>query len=206
MYNLNQETTFNAKATHLGFFKMFVAYEDRSAFGRAKSIQRELARRCHAELLIEDNCWNFALLSHPRLREHAVSEAGEADMVVISAQGSAEVSPHLQSWIKRWLAQQRNPQTALVLLLDPESAVSSDQPAISRLLRRLAAQAGIEFLCNWREPERPRAARTKSTMGKSTIAARKSNNGRLSQPNRIFGGLVTIRVPARQCLTQSGFC
>jgi hypothetical protein len=126
-------------------FQILILYENKASLGYARALEAALAQGCLSEVEIKSSDWNFSVLSHPRLREHAERAAREADLIVISA-GERTVLPlHVQSWMRNCLAGKRKLPTALVALLKGQSAFDSPTLPLDHSLRRMAEKSGVDF-------------------------------------------------------------
>jgi hypothetical protein len=127
-------------------FKIVIAYENFAAGIRAKKMLERLASELQPDFQINSDVWEFEMLGHRRLREQAATEASEADMIVVSARGDAELPAHVKNWVDGWLPQRRGGLTALVALLDLEEKSSSAQSTCA-YLRQVAGKGRMDFFC-----------------------------------------------------------
>jgi hypothetical protein len=86
--------------------------------------------------------WKFDVLSLPKLREIAVADALEADIIIISCQGG-ELPSQVKEWIEDWLTEGSNAM-ALVALLREDNQQAQQT---ARYLGSVAQVAGMEFFC-----------------------------------------------------------
>jgi hypothetical protein len=144
----NEFLTAGEALLHEASVKIVIAYEDQRALARADELRYQLVRRCQGEVQIKCSAWNFALLSNPRLRKWATTEAVEAEMIIIAANGASELPLPVHSWITRVVAEKSGGPAALVTLLEPAGDLPDEQPGLVEPLRRMAEANGLDFFCN----------------------------------------------------------
>jgi hypothetical protein len=129
-------------------FRLFITCEDQAAFFQARKVQDQVEALCGNEIEISCALWNFALLRHEQLREYAVMEAAEAEMIVISLRASSELPPHVKCWMESLPIRAQVGQAALVTLLGPKQRTwAARHPRIAHL-RQIAESRGLNFFCN----------------------------------------------------------
>lgn len=129
-------------------FKVFIACEDEAAFFQALTLQEQVENRCGGEFGISRVFWNFALLRQQDLREHAIREAAESDMVIVSFQGGNELPPHVRNWVESWPTRRQTSHSALVALIGPQSDIFAEYRDDAGYLRQIAGDHGLDFFCN----------------------------------------------------------
>jgi len=135
-------------------FRLFIACEDQAAFLQAKKVQEQIEALFGNEFEISRGLWNFALLRHERLREYAVMEAAEAEIIVISFRASSELPPHVKCWMESLPARTQIGQAALVALLGPKQLSREARHPQIAYLRQIAEGRGLDFFCNQEGPDR----------------------------------------------------
>jgi len=80
-------------------FKIFFLCEDWLSVNRANDLKIRLAQNCQNQVIIEADFCEYARLSHPRLRELALTKAINSDMIVISANGTEAIPEFVQDWM-----------------------------------------------------------------------------------------------------------
>ena len=129
-------------------FRLFIACEDQAAFSQAKKVENQVQALFGDEIQISRLLWNFALLRHEQLQKHAVMEAADAEMIVISFRATGELPPHVKSWIESLPVRREAGQGALVALIGSEHKAQPEwQPHID-YLRGIAENRGLDFFCN----------------------------------------------------------
>ena len=129
-------------------FKLFIACEDQAAFSQARKVQSTVEATCCHEFRLSCALWNFALLRHERLRECAIMEAAEAQMIIISLRASTELPLHVRCWIENLPVRTPVGQAALVILLGSEKKTWATQHPHIAYFRQLAESRGLDFFCN----------------------------------------------------------
>jgi len=129
-------------------FNIVVAYDDFAGAVRARQLTTRLAVQVTPVMGINSDSWRFDFLGHPRLRERAAAQAAAADIVIIAADGCAELPAHVKAWLECWLRRRKAGDAALVALLDPE-ATSVGQPLpLIDYLRQMTERSGLDFFNN----------------------------------------------------------
>lgn len=135
-------------------FKVIIVHEDTVAGMQAVNVLQQLASQLENKLGMDINpweicshVWQFNWLEDPQLYEQAVAESIKADMIIISTDGRAELPPRVRGWIESVLPQKKGAAAALVALLGDNHETAAASPSV-RYLRQLAAQYGVDFLCN----------------------------------------------------------
>jgi hypothetical protein len=89
--------------------------------------------------------WRWDLLRSAWLSEQAAREAGEADVLLLSAHGDARFPFEVESWLRAWLLHRQSRARALGLLLDRQRTTSDSQNRILAFTRHIAECAGINL-------------------------------------------------------------
>ena len=98
-------------------FDLVVAYEDRATRARALQLYDHLAGQLLDDYDFKCAWWKFDHLGDPSLREHAVDDAADANMIVLSVQGQRDLPAIGRAWIEDWLPRRDNRKSALVALV-----------------------------------------------------------------------------------------
>jgi len=122
-------------------FNVVIAYEDFETGKRAMKTYDYLVQHLGDDCTFKNQMWKFDVLAVPKLREMAVKDAAAADIIVVSAHGSGDLSDAVKAWVDRWIAGERN-AIALVGLFDTD--MYFENPA-RRYLAETARRAGMEF-------------------------------------------------------------
>ena len=123
---------------------VIIAYEDFDTGKQAKRtfdlLSQNLGSACH----LTNQMWKFDVLTIPKLRDLALKDAAQADIVMVSCHGN-EMPEHVKIWLETALQQSPN-VLALIALFDDSSAV-----AAHRYLSFVARRARIEFFAQPRQ-------------------------------------------------------
>ena len=138
-------------------FNVLIAYEDFETGKHAKRTYDYLAENLGRECQLTNQMWKFDAFSIPKLREIAVRDATQADIIIISSHGDT-LPGYVDKWINSWLMQ-GSEALALVALFDrPESQFGVT--SLKNYLADIARRAGMEFFAQpdeWPERERDEA-------------------------------------------------
>ena len=129
-------------------FKILVLHEDTLTGVRATSVLERLTDQLEVVSAIKSKVWKFDSLSHPELWEQAAVQAGEADMVVVSACGNHLLPPCVRSLIEDALSCRYGRKAAVVALLDWDLELSPQPSPLYTSLRQLTEKWGMDFFCN----------------------------------------------------------
>jgi len=138
--------------------KIVIAYEDFAVALRAREMAGRLVTQLNPGIGITHQVWRFDLLRNAELKEAAVQDAVAADMIILSAHGTAPLPAHVTAWIESWLPQKRNRPAAFVALLDQVEELPGDSSSPCHSLRQIAEAAGMDFFLKaggWTQPALP---------------------------------------------------
>jgi hypothetical protein len=123
-------------------FNVVIAYEDFETGKQAKETYDFLVNNLRHECRFENQMWKFDVLAIPKLREMAAKDALTADIIIISCQGTHDLSADLKSWINAWIGGQSN-AVALVALFG--NGCDDCDKSIRDYLAGVARRARMEF-------------------------------------------------------------
>jgi len=136
--------------------KVVIIYEDFSAAVRA---MRLLARVCqdHGHRLpTKTQLWSFEVMEYPDERWEALQAACVADMLVVAAHARDPLPRRFCSWLEDWAINRRNPEVALVELLDGSSSNDAESLPAHAVFQSAAHRAGADhFACAVGAPPAP---------------------------------------------------
>ena len=118
--------------------KVVIIYEDGPTGKRAKLFYDKLIHQ------LEDECvfsllWSFQVLAIPEIRKAAADSIAEADLVIFSLRGEAELPARLRLWIETWPRQIFDRDPMLIALVDKTTA-RDDRNALTLAYLRDVAQ------------------------------------------------------------------
>jgi hypothetical protein len=130
-------------------FKIVLLHDDHIAKIRGTTILEQLADQLEFEPHeLDTDIWNFKLLRRLGLCNQATPRIMEANMVIISAAGNADLPVHIRNLLEIALSLRHDRKAALVVLLDWERTADGELPPLGQHLRDLAAKLKMEFFCN----------------------------------------------------------
>jgi hypothetical protein len=141
-------------------FNVVMVYEDFETGKHAKQTYDYLVRNLGPDCHLTNQMWKFDVLSIPKLREIAIKDATQADIIVVSSRGG-DLPEQVKEWIEGWLALRTN-AIALVALFDDAVDVQHTR-LVRAYLAGVAQRAKLEFFAqpdDW--PGRKRASEAPS--------------------------------------------
>jgi hypothetical protein len=137
-------------------FQIMVFYENADAATRAKGLLRGVMARFHDTLLFSHGEWSFDMLGFASMRNMALTEAGEADLLVISIDDADFIPEDLLNGLSALPRGERKTAPIMMLLWDDHHDDEHGMPTACDLLRTLAKERGMIFLCDgpdWAEED-----------------------------------------------------
>ena len=126
-------------------FNVAIIYEDSAAGKRAKHFCDRVIRELGDEYDFSLELWNFQVLAVPEIGNSAVKAAAQADFVILSMYGKAQLSAQTRDWIERWSGLITDSKSALVALLDQPEIRGGAVASTLDYLRKVADRKGISF-------------------------------------------------------------
>ena len=132
---------------------VLIAYEDVPAGQHAMRILADLARKSEDDLELHPKLWRFDLLADPEWWTSALTDAVNADMLIISTSGASGLPTAVEDWVNACLAQMRGTSAAVIALLG--TADHADRPSSPRFqfVQRAANEAELDFFAPLPCPE-----------------------------------------------------
>jgi hypothetical protein len=128
-------------------------YDDLEAGNRVMRVVDALTRHCGAAVSFHSDMWKFDTLRCGSISQLAAQDAREADVVIVSAHGAADLPQEVKEWFPRWTVPGRARPVVLVAILDHTSRVFLDMEPTHTFLAQVARQAGMEFMAMTVEEE-----------------------------------------------------
>lgn len=125
-------------------FNVVIVYEDFAAGKHAKETYDYLVHQLGRDYQFNNQMWKFDVLGNSKLKEMAVKDATEADLIIVSTHGIGELPPEVKSWLDQWLAQKGHAM-ALVTLVDRPQTDGLERSSIRSYLQALARKAKMDF-------------------------------------------------------------
>ena len=126
-------------------FKVVIIYEDGSTGKRAKLFYDKLIHQLEDECVFSLQLWSFQVLAIPEIRKAAADSIAEADFVIFSLRGEAELPPRLRMWIETWPRQFFDRDPMLIALVDKTTARDDRNALTLGYLRDVAQTNRMPF-------------------------------------------------------------
>jgi hypothetical protein len=124
-------------------FNVLITYEDFETGKHAKRTYDFLVENLGRDCQMTNQMWKFDVLSIPKLREIAVRDATQADIVIISSHG-LELPEQVGKWVESWLMEGTG-ALALVALFDRPEPAASGSVSVREYLAGVAKRGHMEF-------------------------------------------------------------
>jgi hypothetical protein len=126
--------------------RVLMMYDDLSAGNRAMRLLDSLQHHCGREMTFQSDMWKFDTLRAPSIAKLAAQDAGNADVIIVSAHGSEELPEEVKAWFNLWAGQRISHPTTLVALLDHAPGLLPEFDPAQSYLEQTARQAGLNFI------------------------------------------------------------
>jgi hypothetical protein len=124
--------------------KVLIVYDELASGLRAMRIyNRQITPYAPAEVTLD--LWKAEPLGIEEVRNAAVKQAREADLILVSLRGDAVLAPEIKLWIEHSLDGKTSPG-AMALLLNPEFSGTVKAAGLHAYFEQLARKNGIEFI------------------------------------------------------------
>jgi hypothetical protein len=127
--------------------KIVLVYGNKASARLGAKVSNSLRRRLGSDFNVAQSIWNMELLKSAKLRAMAADEARDSDVVIVSTEEGAPLSPEITQWFELWEARQRSAPSALVALLKQERGPKKECVA-RESLHQFAERANMEFFCH----------------------------------------------------------
>jgi len=108
------EEIYSAPMPHL---EVALAYQDLHTGLRARQFLYHILEECQMQVEFNLTLWNLALFHLPEIREQAVSNTCNANLVLVSVRGDAALEADTESWLNQWIARRGDEECALAVLI-----------------------------------------------------------------------------------------
>jgi hypothetical protein len=125
-------------------FNVLIMYEDFGTGKRAKEGIDYVVEELGNEFDFRHSMWRLDILQDPKLNILADPALAEADLLIISLRGEAQIPAKIRVLIDTWLAERTNRDGALVALFEAKG--SATRSSVYACLANLARHHGLEFL------------------------------------------------------------
>ena len=127
-------------------WSVVVLYEDKSTRERAMVTCDRLVRNFWTEVEFDFHWWRTDFLLDPLLAQTATLDAREADVIIFSSAGEAELSAAVLHWFDQWAEQRGNREGMLLDLTHGAVPVTLRSERKQNRLRELARRARLDYV------------------------------------------------------------
>lgn len=120
-------------------------YDSFSTALRGKAFCDQLSSELGVRFSLDESLWRSDLLAIPMVCREAAAATLEAEFVILSLRGDADLSEGLDRWCGEWMPRARQRDITFVVLFDPATAARTPMESVRCYLRKAACAAGIHF-------------------------------------------------------------
>lgn len=124
--------------------RVAILHDDLAAGEQATQALAAIARDFAGEITIHPAFWPFAMLDQPWGRLAAGSDAGAADLLILSSRAEGPVPATVQAWIRHWITHKQGAGAAVLVMLGRPGRFEAVHSERLDFLRELARSAGVE--------------------------------------------------------------
>lgn len=135
--------------------KIVMVYEDLGTGNRVMRVFDALTQRCGKDIVLQHDMWKFDILGCSSMSRMAAEDAGEADVVIVSAHGADPLPDEVKAWFKEWIKNRSPRPAALVALLDDGPCACSELDETKAFLQEIAKEGRMEFMSVITDEEEP---------------------------------------------------
>ncbi|MBI3416538.1 MAG: hypothetical protein HY043_14680 [Verrucomicrobia bacterium] len=132
-------------ATEATEFRVVILYNQPESAHRALKVVDGVVSEFADKLRVGRDVWSFNILELDEVAAEASAAAAQAQLLVIAADGDAELSAAVIHWLERWAVESTPGTAALVAVLSRHDDSASEPSATCRWLQVLAQHAGQGF-------------------------------------------------------------
>ena len=136
-------------------FEVVIAYDAPESAWRAMCLVDGLVAEFGDEFKIHGDLCRFDILALPAVREETFGAAARADLVVVAAEGGAELPAAVKDWLEDWSAARIPGTAALAAVLEKRQPPAHEPSSAHRFLQQIARPAVQEFFAREFAPSRP---------------------------------------------------
>jgi hypothetical protein len=125
-------------------FNVVIAYDDFESGKHGRTTYDFLRENLGDDCTFANQMWKFDVLNIPKLREAAVRDALQADLIIIACHGQGDLPEGVKSWLEAWSKQQHN-AIALVALFACPAEEAAFTLGTRTYLSEMARRGGVEF-------------------------------------------------------------
>lgn len=115
-----------------------IAYQDQCAGLHARDVFEHMVRKFQTECEFRHDLINMESLSVPTIRDLALEEAMDADMIILACHDDHELDSEVRQWCESWAGSKRDQEAVVVGVFDacPENGVGPARAYIEHLSLR----------------------------------------------------------------------
>jgi hypothetical protein len=123
--------------------------EDVSTGTRGTRLVQALAEHLQFEADFKVTSTPFEILGTMNAEEIGIEEAGDADILLLSAHGKSELPPALVVWVHNWIKERTDGPRALIISLDAEAEGTVWAGQIEATLQQNAQTASVDVFSHY---------------------------------------------------------
>lgn len=136
-------------------FKFVVLHEDAASERHARRFHGGIARSLRGECSVSRRAWSFRELKTAEVREQAIREVLDAEMLILAVRGGHPIASPIAQWIETAADALQDTQTTVAALITGGTGSEEDPARTS--LEDLADRLSLDLLIHDdQEPWRPR--------------------------------------------------
>jgi hypothetical protein len=158
--------------------ELLLVYEDVPTALRAKRAVDHVLNGPETRGTCRIHAWNLQELRDPSWSNHAMKETLAADIVVVSTHGDDPLPSGIADHLKHWIGLKRGSPSALVISLDSNARLfTQDKPELTELCFA-ASRTGMTVLLHTGEPLHPERNPATAIIQKKRVHQRENRNRR----------------------------
>ena len=122
-------------------------YEDLSRGELAKELIDRIRSRVPRDTHTTPGLWRFDVLQHEHLARSAASDAADAGVIIVAAQGGYPLPRRVLDCIETALARKRLERVGLVAILEGFDQIANETLPVYRQLQAICRNAKLRFFC-----------------------------------------------------------
>lgn len=140
-----KSTATDQHETPVEAWKAVVLYTDAQSGTNAQKLLSRVARNTRSGDAWQTNLWRFDVMSEQPVAAQALHDAGDAQLIFLSAQSISEPPGWLLDWLRAWVDKRRGKKSAVAAWCQHSPQTRSSSGVES--LRQFARENGLTFLC-----------------------------------------------------------
>ncbi len=125
--------------------RLAIVFGGPAALGPAFTVYELIVRQLQPDCALRESWWNDHDLANPSVRQWAIEEAAQADLIVVALPGTVDPPWMIRAWVEAWSALRAGHTGALVVVLTGVGPVEARPTAVEQYLRAVAQTARLDF-------------------------------------------------------------